>query len=234
MTAPVKPSSMLRAATLEAKSRDHDAGFRTARTRSDADESAGTTEVIRSRWSRSNSIEEATTSSSPRLGSPSTEVAEDREAENTQLQNRQPENGQPENRQPENRQPLDAPKARDAIRSKAFLKATIRFQNRNVTLDCVVRNMSLSGARLEIGQTFALPAEFELEVPQRGVVFQCALKWRNEHAAGVKFKDSESQTTSLSTRSMATLDELQQENAELRREVAFLGARLREIDGSTA
>jgi hypothetical protein len=143
-------------------------------------------------------------------------------------------NREDENRQPEDGRPFDAVKARDAIRSKAFLKATIRFQNRNVTLDCVVRNISLGGARLEIDQTFALPAEFELEIPQRGVVFQCALKWRNEHAAGVKFKDSEPPTTPHSTRSIATPDELQRENAELRREVARLGARLREVDGSTA
>jgi hypothetical protein len=214
MTARVEPSLTSRVAALEAKARDHPARVRMLRTRSDADEGAGVIEVIRSPASRANLVEEAAALSSPRPGSPRTEVAKNREMENEE--------------------PLEMLKERDAIRSKAFLKATIRFQNRNVTMDCVVRNLSLGGARLDISQTFALPAEFELEIPQRGVVFQCTLKWRNGHAAGVKFRDSESPATTLSTRSAATPDELQQENTGLRREVARLGARLREIDGSTA
>jgi hypothetical protein len=119
-------------------------------------------------------------------------------------------------------------------RSKAFLKANIRFQNRNVTMDCVVRNISLSGAKIEIGQAYALPTEFELEIPQRGAVFQCILKWRKEDAAGVKFKDSETPETQAAAQLIRTIDELEQENARLRQEVARLSKRLREIEGSPA
>jgi hypothetical protein len=57
-------------------------------------------------------------------------------------------------------------------------------------MDCMVRNMSLSGARLEVSQNFILPTEFELEIPQRGSVLLCALIWRKDDAVGVKFLDS--------------------------------------------
>ena len=57
-------------------------------------------------------------------------------------------------------------------------------------MDCMVRNMSMSGARLEVSQNFILPTEFELEIPQRGSVFLCALIWRKDDAVGVKFLDS--------------------------------------------
>ena len=66
---------------------------------------------------------------------------------------------------------------RDSVRSRAFLKAHILIQNLP-SMECVVRNISLSGARLEVDKTFALPIEFELEIPQLGVVLWCELKWR--------------------------------------------------------
>ncbi len=81
-------------------------------------------------------------------------------------------------------------KERHSLRSKSFLKATVRSYNRNATFDCVVRNISLSGAKLELDQTLVLPQEFELDVPQRGALFRCELKWRKEGGAGVRFKDS--------------------------------------------
>lgn len=98
-------------------------------------------------------------------------------------------------------------KERASIRPKAFLKATIQFLDRNATMDCVVRDISPDGARLALAQTIALPAEFELEIPQRKVVLQCALKWRNACAAGVKFKKHEGEAGAISPQSAATGDE---------------------------
>jgi hypothetical protein len=89
-------------------------------------------------------------------------------------------------------------KERASIRPKAFLKATIRFPGRNTTMDCLVRNISPGGARLDVGHAVALPAEFELEIPQRGLTLQCALKWRNACAAGVSFKENGLRAGSIS------------------------------------
>jgi hypothetical protein len=114
---------------------------------------------------------------------------------------------------------------RDAIRSRAFLEAHIRLQNRTMSMDCVVRNISLSGARLEVDPTFALPPEFELEIPHRGAVVQCALKWRKDNAVGVKFLNSVGPPMSAAE----VVEELRRENARLREEIARLKARIQEL-----
>ena len=115
---------------------------------------------------------------------------------------------------------------RNSIRSKTFLKAYIRFQNR--TMDCVVRNMSLSGARLEVSQTSTLPTEFELDILQRGALIQCALKWRKDEGVGVKFLDTIDPAPSA-----GVLAELRHENARLREEIARLKARVQELAGES-
>jgi hypothetical protein len=79
-----------------------------------------------------------------------------------------------------------------APRQKAFLKATIRFQGGNVTADCLVRNISTSGARVDVDRMVAIPQEFELDIPQRGALLQCRLAWRTDDRAGVEFVDSRS------------------------------------------
>ena len=112
---------------------------------------------------------------------------------------------------------------RHSPRSKSFLKATVRSYNRNATFDCVVRNISLSGAKLELDQTLVLPQEFELDVPQRGALFRCELKWRKEGGAGVRFKDSVDGVTAQPLGSARPrIEALEKENAALRLEVSRL------------
>ena len=77
--------------------------------------------------------------------------------------------------------PSRTPQKRACVRPKAILKALIRYQNRTRSVECVVRNISFSGARLEVDPTFVLPNEFELDIPHRGAAIQCALKWRKDH-----------------------------------------------------
>jgi hypothetical protein len=77
---------------------------------------------------------------------------------------------------------------RDSVRSRALLKAHILIQNLP-SMECVVRNISLSGARLEVDKTFALPIEFELEIPQLGVVLWCEPKWRRDDTVGVNMEN---------------------------------------------
>jgi PilZ domain len=125
-----------------------------------------------------------------------------------------------------------AVKERESPRQKSFLKATIRFHSRNVTVDCVVRNISLTGARLEIERTFTLPMEFELEIPQRGAVLQCQLKWRKDAAAGVRFKDSVRAAPAQSGNvADAGIEALREENAALRLEIGRLVARIQQLEG---
>ena len=114
-------------------------------------------------------------------------------------------------------------KERRSVRSRSFLKATIRFYNRNVTIDCVVRDISPAGAKLEVDRTYVLPQEFDLEVPQRSAVYPCELKWRKENAAGVRFKENvDPAAAHYGELAKARIEALEKENAALRLEVSRL------------
>jgi hypothetical protein len=119
------------------------------------------------------------------------------------------------------------PQERNSVRLTTFLKARIRIQSWR-TVDCIVRNVSLSGARLEVSPTYTLPSEFELEIPQRGAAFKCALKWRKDDAVGVKFLDSMAPTAQPPA---SEIEDLRSENSQLRDEVARLTARVQELMG---
>ena len=113
---------------------------------------------------------------------------------------------------------------RDSVRRRAFLKARIRI-SMWTTVDCMVRNLSLSGARLEVSQNFILPPEFELEIPQRGSVLLCALKWRKDDAVGVKFLDREGPIRRAPI-AAEFMKKVRRENAQLRKEIGRLSAQI--------
>jgi hypothetical protein len=114
-------------------------------------------------------------------------------------------------------------KERDSERILAFLKATVRYQNKNVTMDCIVRNISQTGARLEICAPVSLPIEFELEIPARGAMLQCQLKWRNSNAVGVRFKDIAHPPSAPPERhEKIRIEALERENAKLRQQLSRL------------
>ena len=118
------------------------------------------------------------------------------------------------------------PQKRAVVRSKTFLKAQIRVQNLPA-IDCVVRNISRNGARIEVDDTLALPRQFELELPQRGMVLLCEFRWRRDYRVGVRFVGPQSPRA---PRNQA-MEELRSENARLRRENARLKARIEELTG---
>jgi hypothetical protein len=114
-------------------------------------------------------------------------------------------------------------KDRHSARLKSLLKATIRFYNRNVTLDCLVRDISPTGAKLELESPSVLPREFELAVPQRSAIYPCELKWRREKAAGVRFKENiDPAAAHYGEFAKARIETLEKENAALRLEVSRL------------
>jgi hypothetical protein len=117
---------------------------------------------------------------------------------------------------------------RDSVRHRDFLKARILIQDRT-TMDCMVRNMSLSGARLEVSQNFILPTEFELEIPQRGSVLLCALIRRKDDAVGVKFLDSKGPIRRAPSANF--MKKIRRENAQLREAIGRLSAQIQTLKG---
>ncbi len=115
--------------------------------------------------------------------------------------------------------------ARQGDRVRALLRARIIFNNRNSTIDCTIRNISPTGAKIALGNTTSVPAEFDLEVPQRARTYRAQIVWRDAEALGVRFIEGEPATESADT----SLERLKKENRHLKAVVAMLTKRLEDL-----
>lgn len=61
------------------------------------------------------------------------------------------------------------------------------FNNRCSTIDCVVRDLSETGAKLSLTSAGTLPSEFELEIPLRKRTLHARVMWHKGTACGVSF-----------------------------------------------
>ena len=115
--------------------------------------------------------------------------------------------------------------ARQGERVRALLRARIIFNNQNSTIDCTIKNISTSGAKIELSNTASVPADFDLEIPQRGRTYRARIVWRDAEALGVTFiednADREPEASSLGR--------LKKENGRLKVIVAILTKRLEDL-----
>lgn len=111
-------------------------------------------------------------------------------------------------------------------RVRAFLRARILFNNNNSSIDCTVKNISASGAKIEISSVLSVPSEFDLEVPQKGRTYRARLMWRDANFVGVQFVEKDAvdaeQLESTSAR-------LERENRKLKATIAILTKRLESL-----
>jgi hypothetical protein len=76
---------------------------------------------------------------------------------------------------------------RVAIRHRTFLKGKVQFNNRQLNIDCLVRDLSDTGARISVTQAVMLPQSFDLFLPHRDQTLHCRLSWRRGDEVGVRF-----------------------------------------------
>jgi hypothetical protein len=72
-----------------------------------------------------------------------------------------------------------------APRHRVSKPATINFGRG--TIDCMVRELSITGAALEVPNPIGIPASFTLMVPGDGLQLRCHIVWRTEYRMGVAF-----------------------------------------------
>jgi hypothetical protein len=89
---------------------------------------------------------------------------------------------------------------RRAVRTKVFLAAQIHTARRPpLVINCVVRDVSHLGARLELSDTSALPNIFELTFDSGRTLRACHVVWRTPTVVGVEFSPSLQQPTNDDT-----------------------------------
>jgi hypothetical protein len=79
---------------------------------------------------------------------------------------------------------------RSVARLRSFLRGRIRFNGGLRSLECLVRDISLTGARLELSEAITLPERFELYLPHQDITHNASIEWRRGDQLGVTFGDA--------------------------------------------
>jgi hypothetical protein len=76
---------------------------------------------------------------------------------------------------------------RSAKRWYTVLAARITPNSQSKSIECIVRDLSDTGARVYFADTSEMPCEFELEILSRGLKVQSRLMWSRGANHGVMF-----------------------------------------------
>jgi hypothetical protein len=76
---------------------------------------------------------------------------------------------------------------RAVARHKTFIKGRIIYNNRLSSLDCIVRDATEKGGRLEFYGSVAIPDAFELHFPNKDEHYQAHVEWRKGNHVGVSW-----------------------------------------------
>lgn len=127
---------------------------------------------------------------------------------------------------------------RQNVRMRTFLKGKVVFNNGCSTMDCLIRDMSGTGARLELSETTTLPEVFDLYIQNKDQTFRSTLRWRRANGVGVTFDDLAVKPAPLVAKEVAPppvaidssltmlvrrITELEAENTALRSVIASMG-----------
>lgn len=135
------------------------------------------------------------------------------------------------------------PDRRDGDRIRAFLRAQIIFNNRMSTIDCIIKSISPTGARVALADSLAVPAEFDIYIPQRNANHHAKLVWRDRDSIGIDFVDVPHAGPAPGTDILseppalggeARIRQLEAQNAELKQRIRKLTARLEDLGQDTS
>jgi len=110
-------------------------------------------------------------------------------------------------------------------RGRTYLGGQVAFNNRWCTIDCLVRNMSQTGAKIEFAHAVLLPSEFDLIVSQKGDSRRVCVIWRQATALGVSFADPDA--------GAVVPIEWARQMRKLKTERDMLARRVRDLNGSS-
>src|SRR5947209_8726718 len=85
---------------------------------------------------------------------------------------------------PEERAMLDR---RQTSRPRVYYGGKIAFNARNSTMDCLVRNFSDAGAKVEFENAALLPDEVDFTIPRKAHSWVARIVWRRDNQAGFAF-----------------------------------------------
>ena len=123
-----------------------------------------------------------------------------------------------------------------ATRQRTFLRGTLYYDNRRASIECIVRDMSESGARVTFDYPVTVPDSVELFIPNKQQTLPARVRRRTPNEIGVSFEVARS----LEPRRTADaglperVETLEAEIAALKRLVAKLKAKVLPFDADVA
>lgn len=116
---------------------------------------------------------------------------------------------------------------RNSLRRRTFLKGRIEFNKGQSSAECLVRDLSETGARIALAGSVMLPDHFDLYLPHKAQTISCRLSWSRNGEIGVRFDDELEETKpglQLAPEVAKKMKELEDEVARLRRLIDQLKA----------
>ncbi|MEM9028003.1 MAG: PilZ domain-containing protein [Pseudomonadota bacterium] len=82
---------------------------------------------------------------------------------------------------------VDADERRQAPRQRVLKGAVAAYADRHMSIDCMVRDISATGARLKSAHAQMIPDTFDLIIELDGLEAECEVVWRKDGELGVRF-----------------------------------------------
>jgi hypothetical protein len=111
---------------------------------------------------------------------------------------------------------------RQSTRQKSLLRGCIYFNNRLSSTDCLIRDISTTGARLIFSEAVSIPDKIDLYIAQKEQTLCAYVQWRRGDEVGVAFAEPAADKAKPD-------DELSERVAKLEAEIATLRKMLKRL-----
>ena len=114
---------------------------------------------------------------------------------------------------------------RRVVRQRGYLGGQIAFNRRLSVLDCLVRNLTEDGAKVECPPSVALPQDVDFTIECKGLQALARVIWRSDKELGLSFAGGMSRTEGAQVIPIGTaqlIAKLHAANADLRQRLGEL------------
>jgi hypothetical protein len=78
------------------------------------------------------------------------------------------------------------------LRIRTFLKGIVYYDNRRASIECTIRDLSDTGARVAFTTLVSVPDNVELHIPQKQMTLPAQVRRRDGYEIGVSFQNQRS------------------------------------------
>ena len=118
---------------------------------------------------------------------------------------------------------------RSATRWPSCLRGKVLADDGRI-IDCLVRDFSATGAKIELPASTKLPNTVQLFFPLRQETFRAHIRWRGDKEIGLTFENPDTTPSDpVQAKLLARLLELEAENAELRERMSQMRSNVEHV-----